>query len=131
MLDAVGFSYRNGCPYYEALSIMWGAVANLGMRWKAFASADFLLATANYEENMLLPIDAQMVLRCFISGTSCEWANAQPMPPEGRYWTIEGSKFRHPDPWGFGKGKGGGISFNDTFATATTTNGSQSKIVEE
>jgi len=32
-------------PEVEAVSLMWGAVGTIGMRWKAFASQDALLAT--------------------------------------------------------------------------------------
>mmetsp|Transcript_55854 Transcript_55854/g.122618 ORF Transcript_55854/g.122618 Transcript_55854/m.122618 type:complete len:798 (-) Transcript_55854:69-2462(-) len=43
-------SYMDKLPFYErpifdSVTLMWGAVGNIGMRWKAFASADFLNAT--------------------------------------------------------------------------------------
>mmetsp|Transcript_34329 Transcript_34329/g.77578 ORF Transcript_34329/g.77578 Transcript_34329/m.77578 type:complete len:774 (-) Transcript_34329:96-2417(-) len=42
-----GNSYLDKLPYFErpevdAVTLMWGAVGNIGMRWKAFASADML-----------------------------------------------------------------------------------------
>merc|ERR1719491_1370354 len=46
LLDAQTFSYRQtNYDNFEALTIMWGAVVGLGMRWKAFASQDFLGGT--------------------------------------------------------------------------------------
>mmetsp|Transcript_40374 Transcript_40374/g.124813 ORF Transcript_40374/g.124813 Transcript_40374/m.124813 type:complete len:771 (-) Transcript_40374:30-2342(-) len=41
-LDKFPFYQR---PTIDAVTVMWGAVGNIGMRWKAFASQDFLNAT--------------------------------------------------------------------------------------
>jgi hypothetical protein len=62
-------------PYYErpevdAVTLMWGAVGNIGMRWKAFASADFL----NQNPEALLSIDDARKILCL---TSCKME-----PPE-------------------------------------------------
>mmetsp|Transcript_46822 Transcript_46822/g.100126 ORF Transcript_46822/g.100126 Transcript_46822/m.100126 type:complete len:754 (+) Transcript_46822:80-2341(+) len=42
MLDKLPFYER---PEFDSVTIMWGAVGGIGMRWKAFASADFLNQT--------------------------------------------------------------------------------------
>mmetsp|Transcript_106361 Transcript_106361/g.343091 ORF Transcript_106361/g.343091 Transcript_106361/m.343091 type:complete len:778 (-) Transcript_106361:189-2522(-) len=55
-LDKLPFFER---PETDAVTLMWGAVGNIGMRWKAFASADFL--NANPEALMQVP-DAAKVL---------------------------------------------------------------------
>jgi len=41
-LDKFPFYQR---PEIDAVTVMWGAVGNIGMRWKAFASQDFLNST--------------------------------------------------------------------------------------
>eukprot|EP00406_Dinophysis_acuminata_P030502 CAMPEP_0179377172 /NCGR_PEP_ID=MMETSP0797-20121207/88695_1 /TAXON_ID=47934 /ORGANISM="Dinophysis acuminata, Strain DAEP01" /LENGTH=706 /DNA_ID=CAMNT_0021093229 /DNA_START=81 /DNA_END=2198 /DNA_ORIENTATION=- len=46
-------------PEIDAVTLMWGAVGNIGMRWKAFASADFLNANP---EALLSIQDASKVL---------------------------------------------------------------------
>lgn len=46
-------------PEVDSVTLMWGAVGNIGMRWKAFASADFLNATP---EALLSIDDARKVL---------------------------------------------------------------------
>jgi len=50
MLDKLPAIQR---PTVDAVTLMWGAVGGIGMRWKAFASADFLNATPD----ALLSID--------------------------------------------------------------------------
>mmetsp|Transcript_30841 Transcript_30841/g.89704 ORF Transcript_30841/g.89704 Transcript_30841/m.89704 type:complete len:764 (+) Transcript_30841:135-2426(+) len=47
-------------PEIDAVTLMWGAVGNIGMRWKAFASADMLNATP---EALLSISDASKVLQ--------------------------------------------------------------------
>jgi len=70
-----GNSYLDKMPFYErpevdAVTLMWGAVGNIGMRWKAFASADML--NANPEALMQVD-DAARVLH--VTATQME-------PPE-------------------------------------------------
>jgi len=55
-LDKITFYER---PEVDSVTLMWGAVGNIGMRWKAFASADML--NANPEALMQVP-DAAKVL---------------------------------------------------------------------
>lgn len=55
-LDKIPFYER---PEVDSVTLMWGAVGNIGMRWKAFASADFLNATP---EALLSIDDARKVL---------------------------------------------------------------------
>lgn len=55
-LDKLPFYQR---PEVDAVTLMWGAVGNIGMRWKAFASMDFLNATP---EALLSINDAAKIL---------------------------------------------------------------------
>jgi len=68
-LDKLPFFER---PEFDSMTIMWGAVGNIGMRWKAFASADFLNATP---EGLLQIPDACRVLSYATWMTHVEWAN--------------------------------------------------------
>lgn len=111
-LDAMTFSMKQSGPLdYSPLTLMWGAVAGLGMRWKAFASADFLLQASNSEEIMMDFREAGVVLKMLVAGASPEWVGANKVDEQTRYWmlypnpALEGTS---PDPWGWTKGKGGG-----------------------
>jgi len=106
-LDAQTFSHRQSRQCFESVSLMWGAVAGLGMRWKAFASQDFLAAdqaTADYI--LMTHLDALGGLKQMVTpGIPPEWTTvAKGM--QDQCWLI-----RYPDPWGFAKGKGGGLTF--------------------
>lgn len=72
-LDKLPFYQR---PQVESLTLMWGAVGNVGMRWKAFASADML----NANPDALLDIDdARKVLKLTCTtyvGLKAEWCAA-------------------------------------------------------
>jgi hypothetical protein len=57
-------------PVFQSTALMWGAVGNIGMRWKAFATADFLNATP---EALLSINDCQKILVA-----ACVWLD----PPE-------------------------------------------------
>lgn len=93
-LDKLPFYQR---PEIDAVTLMWGAVGNIGMRWKAFASADVLNATP---DQLLTINDAARVL----NATCCkmetpEWYSACFMDQYGR------EAFLYPSSGG---GTGGG-----------------------
>jgi len=111
-LDAMTFSQKQSGPLdWNPMCLMWGAVAGLGMRWKAFASADFLLAADSSADIMMDYKEAGMSLKMLIAGVSPEWIQASKVDEMTRYYmtlpnpALEG---KAPDPWGFKKGKGGG-----------------------
>jgi len=145
VLDAMTFSERTTRTSMEALTVMWGAVSNLGMRWKAFASADFLLAADNSDDIMLNPFEAQMVLACMFSGQSPEWVTCTPRVPDERgymqYMVAKAMEThgaegldRHPDCWGWRKGKGGGLTLGESSvpaAAAPVFNGKLASVAED
>lgn len=113
LLDAMTFSQKQSGPSdFDALTLMWGAVAGLGMRWKAFASQDFLLQAENSAEIMMDYKEAGQVLKFMCCGIAPEWANASKMDEPSRQWMVAPSFMivnqGAYDPWGFKKGKGGG-----------------------
>jgi len=123
LLDATSFSMRTtNSTNFEALTIMWGAVGGLGMRWKAFASQDFL-ATAEVDILMTAE-EARMILSFMVNGLAPEWAAAQkvekhasiPTYLEAMLMMMGQPNTRNPDPWKWGKnkgkdkGKGGGLT---------------------
>jgi len=61
MLDGYTFQQRQQ-RYSWDCTLMWGAVANIGMRWKAFASQDFLAASS--AALLFTVTDAQKILYC-------------------------------------------------------------------
>merc|ERR1712232_1289232 len=95
-------SWLDKLPFYErmvkeSVTIMWGAVGNIGMRWKAFASADFMNQTP---DNLTTIYDARKILEL----TTCrfdqpEWYNTQMYDPDFR------AAFLAPTA-GFGSGGG-------------------------
>lgn len=117
-LDAMTFSMKDCGPFdWNPMTLMWGAVAGLGMRWKAFASADFLLTADNSAEIMMDYTEASMVLKMLVAGVSPEWVMGSKMDEQSRYYmflphpALEGKERK--DPWGFSKGKGGGELFEE------------------
>lgn len=127
LLDAQTYSMRTtNSTNFEALTIMWGAVGGLGMRWKAFASQDFLAAA---EVNILMTAEeARMILTFMINGLAPEWAAAQkvekhesiPTYLDAMLMMMGQPNIRNPDPWKWGKnkgkdkGKGGGLTVAST-----------------
>lgn len=99
-LDKLPFQQR---PYIEATTLMWGAVGHIGMRWKAFASQDFLNATP---DALLSISEASMVLQA----TCCrldtpEWYCASLFDAQGRDLMVAVTA---------GAGKGGGYKPSET-----------------
>jgi|EP00427_Karlodinium_veneficum_P043035 hypothetical protein len=117
VLDAMTFHMRQTNPdNFEALCLMWGMVIGLGMRWKAFASAD--MAYSMDTENVAMDwYEAQLTLRyCVLFGNSPEWVHASKWDFASE-WGPNGYKAK--DPWGFGKGGGVTMDSSDlTFRSA-------------
>lgn len=110
LLDAHTFSYRQtNYDSFEALTLMWGAVVGLGMRWKAFASQDFLTADQTMAAMTFTWQEAQSVLKYMII-TNTEWVTIARGVGGQSAMTMFGNNARHPDPWQFKKGKGGGLT---------------------
>lgn len=113
VLDALTMTMRQiSHPNAMPMTLMWGAVGNLGMRWKAFASADQLLKADNVDEVMLQPVEASVILRHLFSGVAPEWLLGSKFDAATAAY-ITSAPFRIPDPWGQGRG-GGTIDFHDT-----------------
>lgn len=120
ILDAMTFSMRTtNCINFDALTLMWGAVGGIGMRWKAFASQDFLEGL-----DVLFSVeDARKVLMHMMNGVAPEWTCAQLVPKSenGSYLesfsiltfqTTTGRRHSGNNPWVYERssmGKGGGL----------------------
>lgn len=93
------------------------------MRWKAFASEDHL-AKSEYAADILLTAEeARQVLSCMVCGVACEWTTAMKLhnPDPLKYSWLEAYfmmvgpvNSRWQDPWKLSKGKGGGITMEET-----------------
>jgi len=103
---------------------MGGAVAGLGMRWKAFASADMLLQNENAADQMISYMEALKGLQIMIYGTSPEWVHIGKFDKPTMDWFLSDGIMRSKDPWGFGKG--GGVSFHQRASPGVET----MKVVE-
>mmetsp|Transcript_67677 Transcript_67677/g.220313 ORF Transcript_67677/g.220313 Transcript_67677/m.220313 type:complete len:733 (+) Transcript_67677:85-2283(+) len=69
-------------PEIDAVGLMWGTVGGMGMRWKAFASQDFMLQTPDL---LMLPDDCCKVLHIVTTKMQCpEWFAANFIPMEIR-----------------------------------------------
>jgi len=73
-LDQLSRHKRNQ-EYSWDTTLMWGAVAGIGMRWKAFASQDMLAATAL--DTLFTVREAAHVLHCVAVFQSPEWVGCQ------------------------------------------------------
>ena len=73
-------------PEIDAVGLMWGAVGGIGMRFKAFASADFLNATPE----LLLTIEDSCKVLYVAACTMFppEWWTASHMDPQGRQYFL-------------------------------------------
>lgn len=118
-MDQMTFWHRQtlamGPSVFEPLTTMWGTVGHMGMRWKAFGSADMIYADPNSADIVMMPADAQLVLKCIfgIPGEFPEWFcnntfdkmtvdfyKAGGMPPMPAPWNKAGQAAM------FGKGGG-------------------------
>mmetsp|Transcript_36050 Transcript_36050/g.67055 ORF Transcript_36050/g.67055 Transcript_36050/m.67055 type:complete len:361 (-) Transcript_36050:133-1215(-) len=97
--------------------MMWGAVTGIGMRWKAFASQDFLAKDENFAAMLIYYNEAQTGLGYILRGFAPEWVSVALFDPQTLAFIKSKEVVRHPDPWGFAKGKGlgrgGGLSFDN------------------
>jgi hypothetical protein len=93
---------------------MWGAVVGLGMRWKAFASADMLNDRDDTKEITMDWYEAQLSLRYSVQfGIPPEWFHISKwdFATEFEMKLKELMKGGY-DPWGLNKGKGGGLTMH-------------------
>lgn len=105
------------------ITMMWGPVGGLGMRWKAFASQDQLAAVENSDEVLMTPFEAQTVLHFIVSGASCEWTAASLFDKPTFDFLTNGAMqlaVMKKAPWfkeqvkvDSLKGEGGGLTFKD------------------
>ena len=74
-------------PEIDAVGLMWGAVGGIGMRWKAFASEDFLNATPE----LLLTIEDSCKVLWVAACTLFppEWFNASHMADQRPYFLTK------------------------------------------
>merc|ERR1719327_1532139 len=110
LLDAMTFSMKQAGPLdFNPMTLMWGAVAGLGMRWKAFGEKDVLLQAENSAEIMLDWREAKEVLTMMIIGVGPEWVMANKADEITRqYMTAPNPSIlgKASDPWRLGKGGG-------------------------
>lgn len=113
VLDQLTFQSRMDMCGRDAITLMWGAVGNLGMRWKAFASQDQLLQIQDSDKELLQPVEAQEILRYLIMGAPIapEWTTGWKTTFFLEYVKSPQWGWNAGNPWGFGKG--GGISLQD------------------
>jgi len=122
-MDALTFSARQvrSCCF-EAHTIMWGTVGHMGMRWKAFGSADMIYADMGGEDIVMMPFEAAICLKTVFEGVCPEWFVAN------KFDTATTAAFRgggwpaNPDPWGMKKGKGGGSDLHGDLPEPLQTN---------
>lgn len=86
MLDKLAPYQR---PEMDSVGLMWGTVGGMGMRWKAFASMDFM----NQSPDLLMGVaDASKVLHLVTTRMDTpEWIAANFMDPAVRQSIVEGS----------------------------------------
>jgi|Transcript_87518 hypothetical protein len=73
VLDVLTFYSRQQRPDFQAITMMWGTVGHIGMRWKAFASADAIYKDPNAEDIVMTPAQAQEVLKTIFTSELPEW----------------------------------------------------------
>lgn len=121
-MDALSFMTRQCRPTFEATTMMWGTVGHIGMRWKAFASADMIYQGENADDIVMMPAEAMVVLKTIFQGMTPEWFVANKFGKEATEFFASGMAQngggpRDLDPWKFKKGKekgkGGGSSVYD------------------
>mmetsp|Transcript_141338 Transcript_141338/g.260468 ORF Transcript_141338/g.260468 Transcript_141338/m.260468 type:complete len:603 (-) Transcript_141338:120-1928(-) len=118
LLDVMSFNARMTFrPNDMPCTMMWGAVTGIGMRWKAFASQDFLAKDENFAAMLIYYNEAQTGLGYILRGFAPEWVSVALFDPQTLAFIKSKEVVRHPDPWGFAKGKGlgrgGGLSFDN------------------
>merc|ERR1719456_2247611 len=112
VLDAATFSMRtSNSDNFYAVTLMWGAIGNLGMRLKAFGSQDMLALIDNTDDVLMTPMEAKDCLTYVVDGTSPEWVGAWKNTKEYNDAFMLGWAPLRPGQHAWGKGKGGGLSF--------------------
>jgi hypothetical protein len=79
-LDKLPFYER---PEIDSVTNMWGSVANIGMRWKAFASMDLMLQG---HTDMVITVEesCKVIQAMIVCYDPPEWAYLQPFHPDAR-----------------------------------------------
>jgi len=109
VLDVLTFYSRQQRPDFQAITMMWGTVGHIGMRWKAFASADAIYKDPNSDDIVMTPAQAQEVLKTIFTSELPEWFVANKFDKGmTEYLRNGGPSVAIPSK----KGKGGG-SFVD------------------
>lgn len=115
-LDAQTFSMRTtNSDNFMPVTVMWGAIGNLGMRLKAFGSQDMLAMVDNTDDVLMTPMEAKEVLTYLINGYSPEWVGAWKNTKEYNDHFMLGWAPLRPGQHPWGKGKGGGLSFESSL----------------
>jgi len=110
VMDNQTFYTRQIKPFFEAITMMWGTVGHMGMRWKAFGSADFIYYGEDSKDVVMMPADAQAVLHSiFTDGFYPEWFVSNTFDKATATLFANGGPPMSPTPWGK-KGKGGGTA---------------------
>jgi len=112
-------------PTFDPINLGWGAVTGLGMRWKAFASQDFLLTADNSDEILMTPAHAQEVLKYVVGGLAPEWIVVNKFDKANMELMLAPT-FRY-NPLDAAKGKGGGLSFDGSVQEGEDVAGRQAE----
>jgi hypothetical protein len=110
VMDQLSFWTRQNRSQFEAITMMWGTVGHMGMRWKAFGSADMIYKDPNSSDIVMMPADAQVVLRTIFTSSVPEWFVANTFDKGTTALFAAGGPPLPSNPWGNKKGKGGGIT---------------------
>jgi hypothetical protein len=111
-MDAMTFFTRQIRPDFKATTMMWGTVGHIGMRWKAFASADMIYKDPNADDIVMTPPQAQEVLKTIFTGHLPEWFVANKFDKGMTEYLAGGGPQSPPNLWEMikkgSKGRGGG-----------------------
>jgi len=112
ILDALGYTNRmSAYNTFNAIALGWGTVGGLGMRWKAFASQDMMLANEQTASLMMTWDQALGVLKAVIADNVCGEVIYNNHFGDAAARAGLTTMFRNPEPWG--KGKGGGLDLSE------------------
>mmetsp|Transcript_36049 Transcript_36049/g.67052 ORF Transcript_36049/g.67052 Transcript_36049/m.67052 type:complete len:609 (-) Transcript_36049:168-1994(-) len=132
VLDQMTFNKRiSAAPNEMPLTMMWGAVTGIGMRWKAFASQDFLAKDENMAAMLIDYTEAMKGVGYILRGFAPEWVSVALFDVATTAFIKSKEVIRSPDPWGFAKGKGGGLSFDKDDSNPEVYDKSSQEVVDE
>mmetsp|Transcript_127158 Transcript_127158/g.220462 ORF Transcript_127158/g.220462 Transcript_127158/m.220462 type:complete len:600 (-) Transcript_127158:168-1967(-) len=132
LLDVMSFNARMTFrPNDMPCTMMWGAVTGIGMRWKAFASQDFLAKDENMAAMLIDYTEAMKGVGYILRGFAPEWVSVALFDVATTAFIKSKEVIRSPDPWGFAKGKGGGLSFDKDDSNPEVYDKSSQEVVDE